>query len=280
MESLKYLSRAKINWGLQVTGKRPDGFHELATLFWQISLADVLTVEISDHDDAVSCPALAIKPTENLAFRAIQAWRAAGGKAPTITVTIDKRTPAGGGLGGGSSNAATVLLALQALATTALDQSKLAQVALDLGSDVPFFLTGGCALGRGRGELLNQQPAHQRAISLVLPPFSCATPAVFQHFTLSADGAENRLETTFDSTAAAVPPNDLEAAASRAYPELAPYISAVRAAAGGMSGSGSTCVVPGHEFELPTQLPGQIVRCYTADSNVDAGPAGSQATEQ
>jgi 4-diphosphocytidyl-2-C-methyl-D-erythritol kinase len=132
---------AKINWSLRITGKRADGFHDLETLFQTISLHDTLTFKPSDRLE-LTCDDPTIPVDErNLVVRA-----AADAK---VAITLHKEIPAGGGLGGGSSDAAATLIALG---------NPSPEVALALGSDVPFFLTGGTAYATGRGEILTSLP--------------------------------------------------------------------------------------------------------------------------
>lgn len=132
---------AKINWALRVVGKRPDGYHDIETLFQTISLHDTITIENSD-ELSMTCndPSIPVDD-RNLVIRAA---KAAGVRA---RITLEKRIPAGGGLGGGSSDAAAVLAAFGKR-----------EAALSLGSDVPFFLEGGTAYGTGRGEVLTALP--------------------------------------------------------------------------------------------------------------------------
>jgi 4-diphosphocytidyl-2-C-methyl-D-erythritol kinase len=132
---------AKINWSLRITGKRTDGFHDLETLFQTISLHDTLTFEASDHLQ-LTCddPTIPVDET-NLVVRAAA--------NANVAITLHKEIPAGGGLGGGSSDAAVTLVALG---------NPSPEIALTLGSDVPFFLTGGTAYATGRGEILTPLP--------------------------------------------------------------------------------------------------------------------------
>ncbi|MBV8516441.1 MAG: 4-(cytidine 5'-diphospho)-2-C-methyl-D-erythritol kinase [Acidobacteria bacterium] len=137
---------AKINWSLRITGKRADGFHDLETLFQTISLHDTLTFRESDCL-TLTCDDPSIPTDEtNLVLRAA---RALG--APPVAIELQKRIPAGGGLGGGSSNAAATLVTLSRMFGIDAD---LESLALSLGSDVPFFLVGGTAYATGRGEVL------------------------------------------------------------------------------------------------------------------------------
>jgi len=132
---------AKINWSLRITGKRADGFHDLETLFQTISLHDTITFDDSDRL-TLTCddPSISVDDT-NLVVRA-------AGNAK-VAITLHKEIPAGGGLGGGSSDAAATLIALGKPSP---------EIALSLGSDVPFFLTGGTAYATGRGEILTPLP--------------------------------------------------------------------------------------------------------------------------
>ena len=138
---------AKINLGLRVTAKRADGYHDIETIFQTISLHDTLTFTPSDTL-TLTCDAPAIPTDEtNLVLRAA---RAAG--APPVAIALQKRIPAGGGLCGGSADAAATLRAL-------IGRAELHDIALSLGSDVPFFLLGGTAYATGRGEVLTPLPS-------------------------------------------------------------------------------------------------------------------------
>jgi 4-diphosphocytidyl-2-C-methyl-D-erythritol kinase len=141
LRAMRVNAYAKINWSLRITGKRADGFHDLETLFQTISLHDTLTFEDSDHL-SLTCddPTIPVDET-NLVVRA-------AGNA-NVAITLHKEIPAGGGLGGGSSDAAATLIALG---------NPSLEIALALGSDVPFFLTGGTAYATGRGEILTPLP--------------------------------------------------------------------------------------------------------------------------
>src|SRR5258708_12015759 len=145
---------AKINLDLRVIGKRPDGFHELRTVFQTISLADTLEIAYTPARKTAISLVDDLAIADNLVVRAarlaMEAMRATG----RIEMRLTKRIPMGAGLGGGSSDAAAVLLALPALAGRAMDLPKLCAVAEQLGSDLPFFLLGGTAVGVGlRAEL-------------------------------------------------------------------------------------------------------------------------------
>lgn len=149
---LRVRAYAKINLGLAVLGKRPDGFHDIRTIFQTISVADDLEIEFSrSRKTSIEVTSSVEIPGDNIAARAAQMVLDASRTAGQVRVHIAKRIPLGGGLGGGSTDAAAVLLALPALIGRSIDAAPLAA---QLGSDVPFFLHGGCALGMGRGEEL------------------------------------------------------------------------------------------------------------------------------
>ena len=147
-------ANAKINLGLRVLGKRPDGYHELRTIFQTISLADRLTISFTPADTVSVTVAGMDDVPDNLAARAAQALFGEMGIGGAVHIGIEKRIPMGAGLGGGSSDAAAVLLALPVLAGRVVPLSRLLALAAPLGSDVPFFLLGGTSLGLGRGEEL------------------------------------------------------------------------------------------------------------------------------
>jgi 4-diphosphocytidyl-2-C-methyl-D-erythritol kinase len=162
-------SLAKINLDLRVLHKRPDGFHELRTIFQTISLADTIEVEYQGGRTKVELKSNVDIPG-NLIIKAadlvLRAMRAKG----QLRIRLTKRIPLGGGLGGGSSNAATVLLALPVLLKKRLPLEKLMELAAELGSDVPFFLMGGTAIGLGRGTELYPLPDAQNWPGLLLTP--------------------------------------------------------------------------------------------------------------
>jgi 4-diphosphocytidyl-2-C-methyl-D-erythritol kinase len=178
---LRLESYAKINLGLEVLGLRDDGFHELRTLFQTIDLHDDVVLRPRPRAVTVLCdhPLVPVDGT-NLAVRAAQALRAYGRVTSGVEIEIRKRIPVGGGLGGGSSNAATVLLGLDRLWKTGLGPDGLHRLARRLGADVPYFLLGGTALGLSRGDevypLRRQLRAH---VVVVDPGIHVSTARVF-----------------------------------------------------------------------------------------------------
>ncbi len=193
MPQLVLPAPAKLNLHLEVLGRRADGFHDLEMVFQTLALADEVVVGWEPSAPALTTcvcddPGIPGGPG-NLAHRAAEAYRAAVGLPGTIDVLVRKRVPHGAGLGGGSSDAASVLLALDALHGRVLGPAGLAPLALALGSDVPFFLLGGTAHALGRGEVLTPLPAFApRPITILMPPVVLPTPTVFKAMTEAERG--------------------------------------------------------------------------------------------
>jgi 4-diphosphocytidyl-2-C-methyl-D-erythritol kinase len=227
-------SYAKINWALRIVGKRADGFHELETVFQTISLHDELTFREADHL-SLTCddPTIPVDET-NLVLRAARAVDAA-----PVAIELRKRIPAGGGLGGGSSNAATTLVALGRAHPR--ESNDLAQIALALGSDVPFFLVGGTAYATGRGEALTPMPPMTGIpLLLLLPEERVSTKEAFARITrhstplgIAAYGDFANFTNDFEPPIFTLIPR-LAALKQRLYDAGAKWA--------GMSGSGSTIV--------------------------------------
>lgn len=175
------LAPAKINLGLAVLGRRPDGYHELLTLFQAVSLCDRLVLRRRRSGIRVNCPALAGLGADNLAHRAAALFFEMSGAAGGVEIDIEKRIPAGGGLGGGSSDAAASLLGCCRLFGVCATGEQLRGWAATLGSDVPFFVEGGAAVGAGRGEAVRPiEPWRGAATALIhVPPEGLSTPAVY-----------------------------------------------------------------------------------------------------
>lgn len=148
-------AHAKINLGLRIIRKRPDGYHDIETVFHRIGLHDVIEMREADGITVVSSDPAAPSDPTNLAYRAAELLREATGTRAGVRIAITKRIPVGAGLGGGSSDAAEVLKMLQQLWSVSLPPERLLEIALALGSDVPYFLRPGSAVARGRGERLS-----------------------------------------------------------------------------------------------------------------------------
>jgi 4-diphosphocytidyl-2-C-methyl-D-erythritol kinase len=181
VRSLRLRAFAKINLGLEVLGRREDGYHELRTIFQTIDLHDDVLVEARTRDIEVSCDDPAVPEGEgNLAWRAARDLRRYGRVSAGARIAIHKRIPVGSGLGGGSSNAATVLMGLNRLWRLALDEGRLRQLAARLGADVPYFFTGGTAVGVGRGdEVYPLREQVESSVVVAFPGLAVSTAAVF-----------------------------------------------------------------------------------------------------
>lgn len=177
--SLRLRAFAKINLGLEIVGKRPDGYHEIRTVFQTVDLHDRLEVALSKVGTGITleCDDAAIPAGQgNLVYRACEVWKRATKSRGEIRVKLAKRIPAGSGLGGASSDAAATLLALERLTGEPMEAAERTKIAAQLGSDVPFFLIGGRALASGRGEeILPLDDLPRRYCLIVFPGFSIST---------------------------------------------------------------------------------------------------------
>ena len=255
---------AKINLDLHVGPRRPDGFHSIRSWFVTVGLYDELTFAPAD-DVRLTCDDASI-PTDarNLVIRAALALRPPGGTG--VAVHLTKRIPAGGGLGGGSSNAASTLFALNDFWRLGLTLDRLHAVAATLGSDVPFFLHGPSSICEGRGEIVTPVPAPAcRWAVLVLPPIAMPTPAVFRRFDeLPAPPPRPARQFPASSDAATFMQalvNDLEPAAFSLATELGDLRAGVAdrlARPVRMSGSGSTLFTL-YDGEAEAQAGAQVV---------------------
>ncbi len=193
-------SRAKVNLSLEIVRRRQDGFHEIETVFQCVDLADELRIELTaDARVDIECdnPDIPVDAS-NLCHRAIVAMRPLAGRSLGARIRLTKRIPPGAGLGGGSSNAAAVLLAVRRGLGLDLSDSDLEAVAATIGSDVPFLLHGGTMLGRGKGEILTRLEPLKRAVFVIVKPqVSISTAWVYSqvNFRLTAHRPRLNLRT-------------------------------------------------------------------------------------
>jgi 4-diphosphocytidyl-2-C-methyl-D-erythritol kinase len=232
---------AKLNLFLRITGRRADGYHRLQTVFRLLDWGDSVHLRrdgvIARHGESV--PGLA--PEHDLLVRAAQALRAAAGTGPGVEIAVSKRIPVGGGLGGGSSDAATVLLGLDQLWGLGWTRSRLAALGLGLGADVPVFVHGSNAWAEGIGEVLTPLDLPPAAYLLFAPGLHAPTAALFQAADLTRDSppatmadfiSGNVLDNAFEPVL-----RRREPAVEAAFQRLAP-LGQVR-----LTGSGSVCFV-------------------------------------
>jgi len=231
---VKLLAFAKLNLSLRVVRRRDDGYHDLDSVVQTIDLAERLHIELAGRGISLDCD-LTIPQGENLAARAaariLDEKRAVCG----ARIVLSKRIPPGAGLGGGSSDAAAVLLGLNRLVPPALSGSRLVALAFSLGSDVPLFLVGGRARVTGRGDRVEPLAGDgSEWFVLLLPPVESSTQEAYARF--------DRLPPPRPSASASLGVNDLEPALLSLHPELRLHSEAVRgvgARYAGMTGSGA-----------------------------------------
>jgi 4-diphosphocytidyl-2-C-methyl-D-erythritol kinase len=254
----RVVAQAKVNLFLRILGRETDGFHSIETLFLRLDIGDVVRVRAGDsieravHCHGPACPAEGLGPAErNLAYRAAVAYAKATGWPRGFAIEVEKNLPVGGGLGGGSADAAAVLRALDAMAPRSAGAERMARIAGALGTDVPFLASESvCALAWGRGErMLELRPPPRRQVELLIPPFAVSTSWAYEQLAatwgdIKPEPAVHRLaELSSWEHLEAVAVNDLEPVVSARHPEIASCVVALRtrgARIAMMSGSGST----------------------------------------
>ncbi len=256
MDSIRVTTPAKVNYFLRVLGRRTDGYHELETLFQAVGIYDRITFTKSGSPSELRVPNRPeLETPENLIIWAIDKLSAIVGKPLFVNVTLEKGIPVGGGLGGGSSDAAAALVALNELYDLKLSRETLHSTACELGADVPFFLHGGAAIGEGIGERLTDTPLpFSYPILLVNPGFQVSTARVFTEFSKTLTGPQ-KTGRLIDVLKTAKSPsdvlhNDLPAVTERLWPEVA-WVRQKLVSLGAewvlMSGSGPTVFALGEQ---------------------------------
>ena len=260
---------AKVNLTLEVLGKRADGYHEIATVMQAVDLSDRITLEDADDLELRSSSPDVPTDARNLALRAAAALRETAAIEAGVRITLDKRIPVAAGLGGGSTDAAAVLLGLNRLWRLRWPLERLGEVAATLGSDVPFFVHGGIALGTGRGEQIRQLKGRSLALVLVNPKFPASTAEMYARLTpdMYSDGGATkaltgRLMRGAPRIAASLY-NGMEAAAGRLFPQIGQMRAALLAAGALgalMSGSGPTVFGVARSYEQARQIRARVAR--------------------
>jgi 4-diphosphocytidyl-2-C-methyl-D-erythritol kinase len=271
---------AKLNLFLHITGRRPNGYHELQSLFVPISLADTLDFEWRDDGQIVRSGDVIGAPEHDLAVRAARLLREAAGVVAGAAIHVEKRIPAGAGMGGGSSDAATTLIALNRMWRLDWSREQLAPLALKLGADVPFFLGPGPAFVEGIGERVTPLPTEPSIYAVIFPQVSVSTVEIFSApdltrstnpLTISAFSAARQQlsELASGSGPMLFGANDLQAVVRRKVPEVDAALKHLdRFSAARLTGSGSAVFAPMESAEhaeaaiaaLPDGWQGFVVR--------------------
>jgi 4-diphosphocytidyl-2-C-methyl-D-erythritol kinase len=212
------VSPAKLNLFLHITGRRSDGYHNLQTVFQLLDWGDDIRIEANRTGKiTLACPKIPLAPERNLAFRAAVALRSCTRNFDLgAHIEIDKHIPDGAGLGGGSSNAASVLLVLNTLWDLKFDKDKLASIGRDLGADVPVFVNGLSAWAEGIGEHLTPVKLPETFFLVVKPQVSIATAEIFQSKELTRDTPAITIAAFFEGRYR----NDCQRVAFQKFPEV------------------------------------------------------------
>jgi 4-diphosphocytidyl-2-C-methyl-D-erythritol kinase len=219
--AVSYPAPAKLNLFLHVVGRRADGYHLLQTVFRFLDFGDSL--EITPRQDGVIrllAPLPGVSESQDLCWRAANLLQTHTGCRLGVDIGLVKRLPMGGGLGGGSSDAATVLLVLNRLWGLDLPRAELQALGLMLGADVPVFIFGRTSFAEGVGEILTPWSPAPASYVVLTPPVHVSTPAIFTHPGLTRNTPSIRIAALFDGFGR----NDLEPLASALYPEVAEYL--------------------------------------------------------
>ena len=221
MNSLVLPSPAKLNLFLHILGRRPDGYHELQTLFQFLNYGDTLTLTArTDGRIVLEQPLPGVPDEENLIVRAARQLAAtAGHTTPGVSIAVDKQLPMGGGLGGGSSNAATTLVGLNRLWGLNRSLDELAELGLSLGADVPVFVRGHAAWGEGVGERLTDANPPEDWFLVIKPPCDISTKEIFSEQGLTRDTPGIKIAPAFEGDASRYR-NDCEDVVRKLYPEV------------------------------------------------------------
>ena len=253
--TLQVSALAKINLHLRVLDRRDDGFHEIQTLLQTIGLADEVQATPAPRGvlELQVEPAGAVSRDNNLVLRAAKALRSLTGVEDGARIELLKRLPIGAGFGGGSSNAAATLVLLTELWGLHLEPKKLMDLATGLGSDVPFFLSGGLAFATGRGEMVQPLPdLPEYGVVLCVPQIEVSTAKVYDGYAISSQLTSARSDASVDAFVAGsgndkTPPwrdlkNDLEPSVIDRWPEVGRAVASLRASRplhAALTGSGS-----------------------------------------
>ena len=248
MNTLVCPAPAKLNLFLHVVGRRDDGYHLLQTLFRFIDLNDTLHFTLRDDGQVCRLNALeGVPPEQDLCVRAARLLQQESGCKLGVDIEVEKRIPMGGGLGGGSSDAATTLLALNKLWGLGLSRERLMALGLTLGADVPVFVFGDNAFAEGVGERLQAYALPEAWYVVLCPPVHVPTAKIFTHSELTRNTISMTMRAlpkgeVFRAGRQAGLNNDLQAVACKLYPEVAEHLAWLAQFAPAMMTGSGACV--------------------------------------
>jgi 4-diphosphocytidyl-2-C-methyl-D-erythritol kinase len=238
---------AKLNLFLHVTGRRADGYHTLQTMFRFVDICDEVGFRLRE-DDGIHrlAPIAGIDEDQDLTLRAARLLQLTSGCRLGVDIDIDKRLPMGGGLGGGSSDAATTLMVLNKMWSLGLSRNRLQQIALQLGADVPVFVFGRSAFGEGVGERLHAIELDPAWYLILVPQVTVSTAEIFAARELTRNTKAIRIA----AFSVGQGHNDLQPVACKRFPEIARHLNWLgRSGKAAMTGSGA-CVFSAFDSEL------------------------------
>lgn len=236
-------SPAKINLFLHITGRRADGYHDLQSLFILFDRGDTLDVSPRDDEKIVITPDLGFPQEQNIVYKAVKLLKEYTGKTFGINININKMLPMGGGLGGGSSNAATALIACNTIFGLGIDEETLAVLGRKLGADVPVFIRGRSAFAEGVGEILTPVEVPEKYFLIVTPAdTSISTKEIFNHPELPRNTQRLQPPLTAEKLSFENTRNDCEELVKKYYPMVAKTLSwLLKYAPSRMTGTGASC---------------------------------------
>mgnify|MGYP001166635656 CR=1 FL=1 len=259
MKQLNCKSYAKVNLCLHILGQREDGFHNIQSIFQTINLFDTLTFIVEDNSRIkLECDYVDLKNKNNII---IKTWDMLASKfniKKGIHVSLKKNIPVGSGLGGGSSNAAVTLLAIDKLFNLQLSKDELLSVAETLGSDVPFFLDGGSAYVSGRGDIINKLSLEKRFFVLIFPEINISTSEIYR---IRRHKNESKVDNIQELLLSDL--NSLESVVMEKYPQLNDtkyWLSSLGKVK--MSGTGSTLYIEFDSYESANEANKEIGMKY------------------
>jgi len=253
-------SPAKINLFLKIINKRQDGFHNIETAFQLINIFDYLSFQTTNSRGEIKfeCSNVQLNTKSNIIFKVAKYLQSLTENPPGVVISLKKNIPVGSGLGGGSSNAAVTLLAIDKLFNLQLSKDELLSIAETLGSDVPFFLDGGSAYVSGRGEIINKLSLEKRFFVLIFPEINISTSEIYR---IRRHKNESKVDNIQELLLSDL--NSLESVVMEKYPQLNDtkyWLSSLGKVK--MSGTGSTLYIEFDSYESANEANKEIGMKY------------------